>query len=70
MKVVIGNGCIGDGFKERPDDLRAFIDKFLDTEDLENFVYYLVENYGECTYSDKTPCDACGDYYYEYTLEV
>ena len=49
MKVVIGKGCTGDGFKERPDDLRAFIDKFLETEDLESFVYYLVDFYGECT---------------------
>lgn len=75
MRVVIGLGCIHSGIKEKPDDVRLFINKFLDEYekvqgDLDNFLMYLVEDYGENTYYDKEPCESCGDYYNEYTLEV
>ena len=70
MKAVIGSGCIGYGFKEKPADIKEFIYKFLEGRDLDSFLYDLVEQYGECTYEDEESCECCGDYYTEYTLEV
>ena len=75
MKAVIGYGCIGSGIKEKPENVRAYINAFLDQEektqgDLDIFLYNLVETYGTTTYSDSEPCEQCGDYYYEYTLEI
>lgn len=31
---------------------------------------FVVERYGKLTYKSKTACECCGDYVYEYTLEV
>jgi len=74
MKVVVG-GCVGYGIKEKPDNVRDFINAFLDEQeklygDLDNFLYNLVETYGTNTYSDEETCEQCGDYYNEYTLEI
>jgi hypothetical protein len=75
MKAVIGEGCMGRGFSVKPDNVRDFINAFLDEQeklygDLDDFLYNLVDIYGINTYSADEACEQCGDYYNEYTLEI
>lgn len=48
--------------------LKKMLDKVDDTADLQRFFMDIMELYGEC--KDLGQCSQCGDWNYEYTLEI
>jgi hypothetical protein len=41
-----------------------------ETSSLNYILQFIVEFFGELTYHSKEPCECCGDYVYEYTLDL
>lgn len=51
------------------EELKKFIDSF-PNEDLNFFLEYLVDRFGDVTHDDDEPCECCGDYVTEYEWRI